>query len=526
MKINLHKTFLFCLSFFFSQILFSQVNQFQITYGTSVADWNGAAIPTADGGYALMMDDVTNPLLRDMALIKLDSIGNILWTRTYGNTTNTDDSWNQIIEAYNGGYLIAGRLDNTPFNVFNIWIRTDSNGDTLWVKRDVIGQGTLIKTSDFGYALVGSGLTKTDSVGNVQWSKIYTAVAGQPAYGQQTSDGGYIIAGVTQLYASGGPSDWDLALIKTDSAGNIQWTKVYERPTTLEKFPKVVQANDGGYVMLGTSMIPPNQSQSQNIIIIKTDTAGNLQWAKTYDGPDSEESVDFKATGAIGYIIIGHTAGFESVQNSFRSFLMRTDGLGNPVWTKMYGDVINNPMNSYDIAADVYYTNDGGFLMSGATQSFGVGAYDVWVVKTDASGVSGCNEINENPTIGIPTFTIGTGGYDSAVFYTSSPYTISVGTWQPTKTILCLNGSLTGETENSEIGNDVLIYPNPFTDIVTITSQEKGEVEIYNVLGQEIFSKQLTTNNCQLNLSSQPSGIYFVRIVTQEGIVSRKIVKE
>jgi len=529
MKINLYKIISVLLISFFADSLFSQVNEFQITYGDNQSNW-GKAIPVSDGGYIIMANDSTWPASSDIIMIKTDSIGNIAWTKKYGNTSNTDDISRGVIEAYNGGYLIAGTLNVTTGPAVSVWIRTDSNGDTLWVKRDVIGQGTLIKTSDYGYALVGSGLTKTDSMGNIQWAKIYTAVMGSPAYGQQTADRGYIISGLTAQYASGGPLDRDLVLIKTDSVGNIQWTKVYGRPTTFEYSPKVVQTDDGGYLVLSTTGIV-NQSTTYDLMLIKTDAAGNLQWTKIYGGASYDEGVDLKATGAIGYIITGRTVGFEPpFQNSMRSFMLRTDGNGTPVWTKMYGDMANNNYNSMDEAHYINYTADGGFLLSGCTQSFGVGDWDVWLIKTDALGVSGCNEIVTNPTVTIPTLTIGTGGYDSAVFYTSSPYTIAVGTWQPTKTILCLNGSLTGETDNSEIGNDITIYPNPSNGIFQLTIDNvqfpKAEIEVYNMLGELVYFSELRTPNSRLDLSSLPSGIYFVRITTKDGIVSRKIVKE
>ena len=496
MKTYLNKIVSILLISFSADSLFSQVTRFQITYGNNQSNWNNRAIPVSDGGYIIMTNDSTWPASRDIIMIKTDSIGNIAWTKRYGNTSNTDDSWRAVIEAHNGGYLIEGALNSTTGPVVSVWIRTDSNGDTLWVKRGVFGSGTLIKTSDGGYATVSGNLVKADSMGNIQWYKIYNGMGGQ-SFGQQTSDRGYIILGQTQQYASGGPSDRDLILFKTDSVGNTQWSKVYGRPTTSERPSKVVQTDDGGYLVLSTTGIG-NQSTSYDLMLIKTDAAGNLQWTKTYGGASYDEGVDLKATGAIGYIITGLTVGFEPpLQNSMRSFMLRTDGTGTPVWTKMYGDIANNNYNSTDQASYVNYTADGGFLMSGATQSFGAGAWDAWLIKTDPLGVSGCNEIVTNPTVTIPTLTIGTGGYDSAIFYTSSPYTIAVGTWQPTKTILCLNGSLTGETENPEIENGILIYPNPSNGIFQLTIDNvqfpKAEIEVYNMLGELVFSSELRT---------------------------------
>jgi len=114
----------------------------------------------------MLMDDMTNPSLRDIALMKLDSVGNIVWKKTYANTSATDDSWNYAIEAYNGGYLVSGVLNVNTGTPISVWIRTDSYGDTLWVKKG-LGGHNLTKTVDGGYAEVSLNLMKTDSFGNI-----------------------------------------------------------------------------------------------------------------------------------------------------------------------------------------------------------------------------------------------------------------------------------------------------------------------------------------------------------------------
>lgn len=523
------KCILFSLLFHLTGFVFSQPVRFQITYGTSTDDW-GRAMPTSDGGYILLMDDVTNPSLKNIAVIKLDSIGNMTWNRTYGGTTNTDDGHIRIIEAHNGGYLISGIIDMGT-SAIPVWIRIDNAGDTVWVKKHDCGNN-FVKTSDGGYAHLGGIIIKSDSLGNIQWAKRYLDL-GSVSSGEQTYDGGYIVMGLTQQYASGGINDRDFILFKTDSVGNLEWSKTYGRPTTLEYSSKVIQTTDGGYLILGQTG-PASQSQLLDAILIKTDSAGNLQWSKTYTGLDSDKGIDIKKTGAIGYIIIGHTIGFESTQNSLRTFLVRTDGLGNPVWSKVYGDVINNPMNSDDVPVSVYFTADGGFLISGWSRSFGAGGYDTWLVKTDGNGVSGCNEINELVTVGVPALTITSAGTDSTVICTSSPYTVSIGTWQPMQTILCLSGP-PPVGSGTEIENlEVMIYPNPTSGIFILQSDQGNvELEIYNTLGENIYFSSITNlpaeqagNLITINLSEAASGIYLVRIITAEGTATKKIIKE
>ncbi|MEW6468380.1 MAG: T9SS type A sorting domain-containing protein [Bacteroidota bacterium] len=486
---------------------YSQVNKFQITYGTTGSDW-GKAAPTSDGGYIIIMNDGTNPSQRDISIVKLDSIGNITWSKTYGNPANTDDAWIRVIEAHNGGFLVAGSLDALSPNPVPVWIRIDSGGDTVWVKRNLFSSFNIVKTLDGGYAAVGTNFIKTDSSGNIQWSKIYNGGCCS-GYGQQTADSGYIILDLTMQYASGGPLDRDLRLVKTDPAGNVQWIKVFGRPSTLENPAKVVQTTDGGYLVLANTGLS-NQPQTYDLMLIKTDGSGNLQWAKNYGGSDYEQGIDLKVTGAIGYIVTGYTIGFEGPQqNSNRSFLMRTDGSGTPVWTKMYGDFATNPINSYDEAAYVAYTNDGGFLMSGTTESFGSGSRDVWLVKTDPIGTSGCNEIVNNPAVTLPSLSLSSGGYDSVVYYTSSPHTVAIGTWMPVKTILCLNGSLNGQNEYTNAGS-LPPYPNPNTGIFSLKA-DNGKLEIYNSLGKIIYQTEITGLE-EIDIQNVSNGIYILKL--------------
>jgi len=294
--------------------------------------------------------------------------------------------------------------------------------------------------------------------------KPYTGASG-PSYGGYCADKGYIILGETVQFSSGGSGDQDFYIIKADSNGNMQWTKVLGGPTSIEYAADIVQATDGGYLAVGYSN--GYGAGGWDIIAIKLDPSGNVQWIKTYGGANGDWAVDVSVTGAIGYIITGYTSGFESLQNSFRSFLLRIDGSGNPLWSKMYGDIQNNPMNSSDEAAYIYNASDGGFLMSGATQNFGAGGCDTWLIKTDALGVSGCNEANTNPTVTNPVLVIGTGGTSRAVPAASSPVTVAIGSWQPQTSILCLSGPPpVGRKDHADM--NITVFPNPLPQILSL----------------------------------------------------------
>jgi hypothetical protein len=116
-------------------------------------------------------------------------------------------------------------------------------------------------------------LIKTDANGNIIWAKTYGGTDYDYVYSvQQTSDGGYIVAGYT---ASFGAGDWNIFLIKTDAKGNIQWAKTYGETDNLDRgIPSVQQTSDGGYILAGTTI--SFGAGGANIFLIKTNARGNI----------------------------------------------------------------------------------------------------------------------------------------------------------------------------------------------------------------------------------------------------------
>ncbi len=245
----------------------------------------------------------------------------------------------------------------------------------------------MVETGDGGYALAGltesSGagladfwLVKTDASGNMQWNKTY----GGTGYDQcnsvvQTSDGGYAMAGSTTSYGAGSDDFW---LVKTDSTGNALWSKTYGG-TGVDYAVTVVQTGDGGYALAGTTR--SFGAGDWDFWLVKTDVNGNMQWNKTYGGTGDDRyscSNGFIQTVDEKYVITGQTGSFGG--GGFDVWLIKTDASGNAEWTKTFGGTNN------DCGTSLIQTSDGGYLVGGNTYSFGVGNYDGWLVKTDALG--------------------------------------------------------------------------------------------------------------------------------------------
>jgi hypothetical protein len=207
------------------------------------------------------------------------------------------------------------------------------------------------------------------------WVDTFGGTANDIGYAvQQTSDGGYIIAGQTLSFGAG---DSDVYLIKTDAAGALMWSQTYGGIGGDEAL-SVAETTDGGYVLAGRSTISEPDQGSDNVYVIRTDAAGNMLWSKTYGGTGIDQGKSVVETTDHGFAVAGYTRSFGA--GSADAYLVKTDDAGNVIWSQTYGGI------STDVGEEVQQTADGGYIVVGATASFGSGSLDIYLVKTDAAG--------------------------------------------------------------------------------------------------------------------------------------------
>ena len=227
---------------------------------------------------------------------------------------------------------------------------------------------------DMGYIVAGSSgldvyLIKTDPNGNQEWQKTFGGgVRGWGRCVQQTMDGGYIIIG--SIFVIGYS---DVCLIKTDANGNQEWEKSFGG-SRYDHGSSVQQTSDGGYIIAGTTQ--SFGAGSPDVYLIKTDSAGNLIWQKSFGGSATDSGDSVQQTTDGGFIIAGSTYSFGA--GRYDVYLIKTDPNGNLLWQKTFGGSGDDQGNS------VQQTTDGGYIITGMTTSFGARLGDVYLIKLSA----------------------------------------------------------------------------------------------------------------------------------------------
>ncbi|HZX44962.1 MAG TPA: alpha/beta fold hydrolase, partial [Candidatus Nanoarchaeia archaeon] len=249
----------------------------------------------------------------------------------------------------------------------------------LWDRYYRFGKGghcTAVKIADQGYILTGSPseniyLLKTDEEGNADWNKTFDWAGDDGENSVDvTSDEGYIITGFTNSYGAG---NYDMLAIKTDSYGNIEWNKTFGGQNMETGF-HAKQTDDGGYLILGYTL---SYGTNGEIYLVKTNATGDMLWTKTFGGNHIDRGHSLEPTSDGGYILSGYSGSYSS--GNIDLYLLKINDLGEEEWHKIMGG--KGTEKGYD-AKQI----EDGFIIAGYTNSTGAGLYDMWLIKTDNFG--------------------------------------------------------------------------------------------------------------------------------------------
>jgi hypothetical protein len=355
---------------------------------------NGVSTGVSDNSEPYSLDWNTTTYKDDSYVITVRSYD------TSGNTTDSDPitltvdnsgSYPTPVELYpityqDGSFHISwSQNNNDDFSLYTLYESTseDMSGETLIYETDVRTDTTYVVTGISGeetryYRVISKDIYGLQSVSNIEYGDSYnkfvkTFGGSESDYGrsvEQTTDGGYIITGFTESFGNGLIDVW---LIKTDSQGNEEWNQTFGGSES-DYGNSVQQTTDGGYIITGTL----ESDGIVNVYLIKTDSDGNEEWNQTFGGNSNDLGRSVQQTSDGGYVITGGTSSFGNGDRD--TWLIKTDSNGNEEWNQTFGG------SGRDEGRSVEQTTDGGFIITGRTESFGNGGYDVWLIKTDSNG--------------------------------------------------------------------------------------------------------------------------------------------
>jgi len=305
---------------------------FMKALGTTGDDYASSIQRTSDGGF--IVAGYTTGLGaggQDVLLVKLDGSGVIQWAKTAG-TAGSDIAYS-VRQTSDGGYIVSGSTDGVTGVAQFLVSKFDGSGAFQWATSlgnpsDSAAGLSVQQTTDGGYiatgfpggGIGGLGLLKYNATGQLQWLR---RAVGSDVYGnsvQQTSDGGYIVAGSALV----GTTQYDLTLLKFDGSGNLQWAQLAGGSGN-ESGNAVQQTSDGGYIVAGATA--SFGAGGQDVLLLKYDASGTLQWARTAGGSGDDEADSVQQTSDGGYISAGITAAFGS--NISDAWVMKLDGNGD-----------------------------------------------------------------------------------------------------------------------------------------------------------------------------------------------------
>lgn len=514
-------------SFLFCYELYGQNPPFQLGYNGGADDLFKDISECTDGGFiAVGSTKSFGAGNNDVLLVRTDLNGNLIWAKTIGAAGN--DVGNGIAQTSDHGFIIAGTSGsfNNSGNDDVLIIRTDSNGIVLWTKTygDTLPESAeyILKTSDGNFIAGGNsydsilyvsqdGLQlKIDENGNLIWARIVGSGAYEAFYAStELPDGSLINAGFTN---SGNAS---AIMERILSDGTSVWRKKFIGAAN-EYFYDVAYGLNGKIMAVGTTN--SFGIGGYDVFMAEVDSTPANQICKTAGTTGAEFANSISATADSGFIISGMTNAY-SFNGTYDPFVMKVNAAGLIQWNKVYG----SPDDADIISAGIPGSNER-YIFAGYSYGLGSGNNSAaFLIKTDTSGDGGCNTnafaFTQQTNGVMSTF----GMYDSLPVVVLIPRILSSS---PVSNLqlnpLCPSGIAFSNPET-----ELNIFPNPsngnFSFLLNSTADQNTEIEICDPDGRIVFTKRnLFNGENEIDISDLPSGIYFLFLKNENKIISRK----
>jgi hypothetical protein len=513
------------------------------SYGGKHAEYLFDAQPTADYGFILAGSSISgktgnkedaNKGDLDYWIWKMDEKGDLDWQKSFGGSGV--DLLQSIRLTSDGGYILAGisdskkgldKQDEAKGND-DFWIiKLNAKGNELWQKT-IGGSGqeklhSITLTADGGYLLGGSSSSyKSENISGVQ-----------DVFGKTENTRG----------------NMDYWVVKLKKDGTIEWQKTLGGKYA-DELKSVAVLENGNYLLGGTSNSPTSGDKTQDNLglndfwLLQLDKSGNVVWQQTIGGSEDDNLFAVTATKDGGFIVGGNsnsgTSNTKTKGNEKGSdfWVVKFDKDSNILWQEVYN------YGERDVLTSIIENEDASFIIGGYAQSEANTNSTVLsnVKKGDKDGINDYIALKIKATgEEIWSQTVGSKGEEvmKKLLETRDGGYLLTGT---------SNGKASKDKNNTIGGNDFWVvklkdntkpekeklpieaFPNPavtFTNVVIGFDYTFGTANVYDLNGRQLQSLTLDGNRTlPIEMTSYPTGIYIVEIVTDREKNSIKIIKK
>ncbi len=457
-------------------------SKFYTRIGGNGYDYGYDVKQTLDGGY--IITGSTSSFGKgntDVYLLKIDSMGQVNFQTSFGGANN--ESGKAVVQLVDSSYVIAGYTSSLGLGGYDIYvIKADKTGALIWQKTfgnaewdfcnsmQATTDGGFIlagSTNSFGYGQADGYVIKLDGNGTEKWHKNFGGLENDEFKSViQTADGGYLLAGQTKSYTDVNGDAW---LFKLDMNGDSLWSKYYGGAKE-DYFSGVIQLMDSNFGISGGT-----KSSSVNgnfeTVLAKYDINGNVLFLSA-DPSTQTEYYNGLAQGLNGNIAhCGLTK--NSVFGNDALVDIASAGYG-------YVNFFSGGSTSSEEFFAISKTKDKGFIAVGKTNGFDGVLDDVYIMKMD-----------------------------------------SVGRYEY---------SLVGINEQTNLSNNIELYPNPASNYITLDLGMFENIEFltYKTLsidGRELFSDEIKNQKTKIEVSKYNNGFYFIQISDKKNVlITKKII--